>query len=355
MMHLRRALLCSALFSACADVDVAAEYRAPRADDGNGEEGEGEEGEGEEGEGEEGEGGEGEGEGVVDVDCAAGLVAVDGDCRAVGPAALTARSEASVCAKWNSDYRWVTEWSDAGVVDQCSAGEVPQEALDNGLRRVNLYRWLVGVDAAALEPSLFEQQQACATLMAAYGQLTHFPSAEMPCYSSSAAAGAGSSNIAGGGGIAGSVDMYVSDFGAGNAASLGHRRWTIGPFMSVTQFGVRNGYSCMYSFGLGGGRDPGFVAYPPPGFVPASAAPGDFSFESATLGIGADAVVEVAVDDAAFAVVEHRVLQGNYGHYGTAIAWAPPAGAFLPGTRVRVRITPANSGPIEYTVMFAGC
>jgi hypothetical protein len=153
--------------------------------------------------------------------------------------------------------------------------------------------------------------------------------------------------------------MYVSDFGAHNANALGHRRWTIGPFMRVTQFGVKRGYSCMYSFGVGGGgTDPGFVAWPPPGHVPTAAAAGDFSFESARFAPTATSVVSIAVNDGAFEVVGHRVLQGNYGRYGTAIAFAPPGGvnaAWRAGTRVRVRITDTREGDVEYTVAFSGC
>ena len=317
------------------------------------------EGEGEAGPPEgEGEPGEGEGE-AQPQDCEAGFV-VDGSlCVPVGPLVLTRRSEAEVCARFEADYQWVEEWqATEGSTDVCDEGTVPQEALDNGLRRVNLYRWLAGVESAELAPELFPQQQACSTLMAAHGRLTHQPTSDMPCYSQAAASGAGSSNIASGGGIAGSVDMYMSDFGANNALALGHRRWTIGPFMSVTQFGMKRGFSCMYSFGVGGGSDPGFVAWPPPGVVPVQAAEGDFSYESSASAPTNDTTVQVAVDGGAFEVVPHRILQGGYGHYGTALAFAPPGGvrdAWVPGKTIRVRILATRSGDIEYTVQFTGC
>ena len=310
-----------------------------------------------EGEGE-GEPAEGEGEGEA-ANCEAGFVVDGARCIPAGPVALTRRSEAAICERFNADYQWVNEWEPtAGSSEQCDEGNVPQSALDNGLTRVNLYRFLAGVQPAALAPELFPQQQACSTMMAAYGQLTHQPTPDIPCYSAAAAAGAGSSNIAGGGGIAGSVDMYIADFGGNNALSLGHRRWTIGPFMSVTQFGIKNQYSCMYSFGVGGGDDPGFVAWPPPGFVPVQAALGDFSFESIDFSPTNETTVEVAVDDAAFQVVDHRILQGGYGQYGTAIAFAPPGGvqsAWTAGKTVRVRVNGTRGGVIQYTVKFTGC
>jgi hypothetical protein len=326
------------------------------------------EGEGE-GEGEgategEGEGTEGEGEGEGPQTCPAGdvvdaLPGQNGRCIPAGPPALTRRREAEVCERFNADYQYVDEWEPtAGSTDQCDEGNVPQAALDNGMTRVNLYRWLAGVEPARLEPELFAQQQACATMMAAYGRLTHQPTPDIPCYSDAARAGAGSSNIAGGGGIAQSVDMYIGDFGAGNALSLGHRRWTIGPFMSVTQFGVKNSYSCMYSFGVGGGSDPGYVAWPPPGFVPVAASEGDFSFESINFAPTNETTVELAVDDGPFQTVEHRVLQGGYGHYGTAIGFAPLTGVrdvWAPGKTVRVRIHATRGGDVEYTVKFTGC
>ncbi|MDP2345844.1 MAG: hypothetical protein Q8O67_33195 [Deltaproteobacteria bacterium] len=318
-----------------------------------------------EGEGEvpgEGEGevpGEGEGEDPGPDACDPGFVVDGARCIPLGPTALTRRGEAEVCERFNADYQWVDEWEPtAGSVDQCDEGNVPQDALDNGLRRVNLYRWLAGVEPAALAPELFPQQQACSTMMAAYGRLTHQPTPDIPCYSDNARAGAGSSNIAGGGGIAGSVDMYMQDFGAGNAQSLGHRRWTIGPFMSVTQFGVKNSFSCMYSFGIGGGSDPGFVAWPPAGIVPVQAPAGDFHFESNQFAPTNDTTVEVAVDAGAFATVEHRILVGNYGHYGTALAFAPTGGvrdAWVAGKTIRVRINGTRGGNVEYTTKFTGC
>ena len=317
------------------------------------------EGEGNEGEGEGSVGGEGEGEGEPPGSCEAGFVVDGSRCLPRGPLALTRRSANEVCARFATDYQVVDEWEPTpGSVDTCDEGTVPQAALDNAMTRVNLYRWLAGVEPGRLEPELFAQQQACSTMMAAYGRLTHQPTPDIPCYSDAARAGAGSSNIAGGGGMAGSVDMYVSDFGAGNAAALGHRRWTIGPFMSVTQFGIKSGFSCMYSFGVGGGSDPGYVAWPPPGFVPVQAPEGDFSFESVNFAPTNETTVQVAVDDAAFETVPHRILQGGYGHYGTALAFAPAAGvhdAWQPGKRVRVRIVGTRGGDVEYTVNFAGC
>lgn len=108
----------------------------------------------------------------------------------------------------------------------------------------------------------------------------------------------------------------------------------------------------------GDGSDPGFVAYPPPGFVPTAAALGDFSFESQQFAPTQESRVLVAIGDGEPVVVEHRFLQGNYGHYGTAIAFAPPGGvnaAWSGDTRVRVRITATRGGDVDYTVAFTSC
>ncbi|MDP2345729.1 MAG: hypothetical protein Q8O67_32600 [Deltaproteobacteria bacterium] len=294
--------------------------------------------------------------------CEAGFV-VDGaakglGCIPIGPLSLTGRSADEVCSRFAADQRSVDEGEGSFAGGACDAGAIPQAALDNGLRRVNLYRWLAGVDDAALAPGLFPQQQACATMMAAHGQLTHTPSPDVPCYSALASDGAGSSNISSQVGLGGSVDLYMSDFGDFNAVHLGHRRWTIGPRMSVTQFGVKDGYSCMYVFGYAGGADPGFVAWPPPGFVPVQAPPGDFSYESIRHAPTDGTTVEVAVDDGAFETVEHRLLQEGYGAYGTALAFAPPGGvvaAWVPGKTIRVRVVATADGDIEYTVKFSDC
>jgi hypothetical protein len=309
----------------------------------------------EEGDEGEGEGAEGEGEVVVDPpsSCPAGLHIDSDRCVANGLPIVTTRSEAAVCARFNSDYQWSdSEYEAVDSSDSCDIGRVPQAALDNAMTRTNLYRWLVGVDLTSLLPDLYPQQQACAATMAAIGFLSHQLGPDMACYTDDASYGAGSSNISQGAGLVGSVDNYVSDWG--NETTFGHRRWLVGPFMAGTQFGHKNGFSCMHTFSLGNGNDPGYVAYPPPGYVPTGMAQGAYSFESANLAPTATTEVFITINDGAEQAVNAWGLDGGYGHYGSAIAFDVAEG-WTAGNRVRVRITNTSGGEVNYTVLPTAC
>jgi hypothetical protein len=318
------------------------------------------EGEGEAQEGE-GDGNEGEGEGIVDdgnqgpapTSCAAGLYVSGGVCIADGLTPLTIRSQSAVCARFQSDYQWSdVEYESVDDSNNCDIGLVPQAALDNAMTRTNLYRWLSGVDETSLIPELYTQQQACAATMSAIGYLSHQLSPDMACYTDEASYGAGSSNISQGAGLVGSVDNYVSDWG--NETTFGHRRWLIGPYMSGTQFGHKNGFSCMHTFSVGGGTDPGYVAYPPPGYTPTGMAQGAYTFESSTYAPTQSTEVYITINDGVEQLVTSWGLDGWYGHYGSAIAFDVTDG-WTAGNRVRVRITNTTAGDVRYTVLPVGC
>lgn len=275
----------------------------------------------------------------------------------LAPPVFASRTKAEVCDRFRADF--ITVWPKweptPGSDDPCDPGTVPDEAHENGIRRTNLYRWLAGLPPVTSADELREQEQACAVVLAALGYLTHHPSSDAPCYSDAAAAGAGSSNLAVGAGLAGSVDLYIADHGV---ASLGHRRWVLNPSMQKTAFGAKNGFSCMYAFSWGGGgTDLAYVAWPPPGYVPLEAARGRFSLTLLTLGVTEETRVFIAIDDGSFEEVSFDVLPYGYGQ-GTTLAFDPPA----PGTSlfsderdVRVRITGTPQGDFEHTTLFVGC
>jgi hypothetical protein len=282
----------------------------------------------------------------------------DGGCRPEGPAVLTSRSESEICARWSADYVSAgSEWEPTpDSSDACDPGTVPEAAMANTFVRLNLYRWLAGVPEVEEIVSLREQEQMCAVQMAAIGTLTHSPTSDMPCYSSAGASGAGSSNISQGSGLVGSIDAYVWD--GGNENTFGHRRWVLGPYMSGSAFGHKSSFSCMYTFGVGGGVDPGYVAYPPPGYVPAEAAQGLFTFESVQYAPTASTRVLVAVNDGAPAEVESSLPVGGYGQYGPAIAFMAYNDVWTmwaAGTKLRITIEDTQGGDVSYTVVFTGC
>ena len=271
---------------------------------------------------------------------------------------LEDRTEDQVCDHWREQHLDVAvEWvAGPNPEDRCDLGSVPGDAQQNGIRRTNLYRWLVGLGPVRLDPARIPVQQACAVVQAAMGRLDHNPPPDAPCYTPEAAQGAGSSNLALGAGLADSVDLYVGDVGV---ASLGHRRWVLNPSAQVTAFGFKPRGGCMYSFSMGGPVDVDFVAWPPPGPVPAAAGRGPFHVSLYGVRPADDFSVLVGLDRAEPAVVEARSLQIGFGGQVPAYEFEPPGGfaaAWVAGRRVRVVLRGLRDHPdIDYVTRFVDC
>ena len=102
-----------------------------------------------------------------------------------------------------------------------------QEVITEGMRILNLYRWLSGLAPAQADPSLGPALQQCALMESLNGPpLNHSPPTTWTCYTADGAGAAGTSNLAMGGDghiPGGSVRLYVNEAGYG----LGHRRWCL--------------------------------------------------------------------------------------------------------------------------------
>jgi hypothetical protein len=327
----------------------------------DGGEGEGE-GEGDEGEGD-GDEGEGEGEGEGDAGEGEGEGEGEGDPPPPPDTPLELRTDAEVCGTWNAFAFFQGDlWTPVGDgSDMCDIGTLADGAQQAGVDRVNLYRWLAGLPPIALEPSLIAQEQACAAMMAAIGHLDHFPQPDAPCYTDAAGAGAGSSNLAQGADPTYSVDLFVDDSSVG---SLGHRRWVLNPSMSVTAFGFKQSFTCMYSFSQGGTANPTFVSWPPAGPVPVDAADGVFSFGTSAYGTTPDTKVEIDVDGAGFVEVPFQDLGWGYGSLATTLSFRPPNlqpwDVSQPGRTITVRISGLQSQSsmtetVTYTTRYVSC
>lgn len=296
--------------------------------------------------------------GACPTSCTPGFELAGDACVPLGEEALTLRGEADVCAHFASEHVDVgPEWAaNDNDTSPCAPGQVPEAAQQNGIRRVNLYRWLVGLAPVTEATALLDNQQACAVLMHDLGTITHNPPSDATCYSAAGAGAAGSSNLAYGAGLADSVDLYVADNGV---ASLGHRRWVLNPRMGETAFGFIPNYSCMYSFSQNGaGTTLPYVSWPPAGYVPLDAARGRYSLTLFADGFTNDTQVEVAIDEGAFASVPFDRLPFGYGD-GSVISFQPPsagANVFQDGRIVRVRVTGTQQGSTyEWTTVYTDC
>lgn len=238
------------------------------------------------------------------------------------------RTPTDVCARWLADYpetagvRWQEE-----PPDKCSPGQLDPAFVMDAVRRVSLYRWLVGLPAVTTSPGYAELTQACATVLDAENAgATNDIADTFACYSADAAAGAsGSSVLRGAPSPAAAVDTFVEDAAA---ASLGNRRWIFGPQMGATGFGFRGNYTCMYAIDVEASTNPQYIAYPF-GVFPTAALRGRWMWASGRL-FTSDATTVTVLDASGAAVPVSNLtrLAGNV--VPAALAW-DVAGPLAPG------------------------
>lgn len=159
-----------------------------------------------------------------------------------------------------------------GSVAGCQPGTVSMGFLEWMMTRINFARAMAGLPGSTtLDVGLSApQQQATSLLMYANGTITHSPSPGMTCYSSAAAAGAGSSNLAYGSMDA--VSLYMDDLGNPDA---GHRRWILDSKKNTFAIGQVGTYNAMYVFDMSATRQvPNGIPWPPRGYVPLDLMPG---------------------------------------------------------------------------------
>jgi hypothetical protein len=166
-----------------------------------------------------------------------------------------------------------------GSQGSCSPGSTSPEFQAAVLRRINWFRSMAGVPGdVVFSEETNRRAQAAALIMSANRRLSHSPPPDWACYSADGAAGAGTANLFLGLYGWNAISGYMRDPGSGNSA-VGHRRWILYPRTRVMGTGDvpdGNGYSgsnALVVFGsqMWGERPAtrdGFVAWPPPGFVP---------------------------------------------------------------------------------------
>jgi uncharacterized protein YkwD len=267
------------------------------------------------------------------------------------------RSEREVCDAWAEGHRRRAAASWTAGPSQCDPGRLPSEAIDDTLRRVNLFRWLAGLPAVVEDPDQSEDDQACAIMEATNGQLNHTPPASWACYSEDGARGAATSNLAlGSGSAADAVDLFIED---SLTPSLGHRRWVLnGPLDGIgigyASPGGGFGATCLGVFSMGGRSFPTWSALPNPGPAPRFLASGTWSFHSNHFGLSrAEVSVVRASDGAALTVaVDHPQL----GYGPNTVSFSPSGWAPQTGETYRVTISGIDgSAPITYEVTIARC
>lgn len=176
------------------------------------------------------------------------------------------------------------DWT--GDVVAGDPGDTSADYKDAVLRAVSFYRAMSGVPGVTLDAQFSRKAQRAALMMSANRRLSHNPSSSWLHFSSEGAEAAARSNICYQYGssifVPGCIDRYIEDEGTSNY-DVGHRRWILYP--QTTRMGTGDvertqSGATVYPYAnalwvLDGNygktrpatRD-GFVAWPPPGYVP---------------------------------------------------------------------------------------
>ena len=177
---------------------------------------------------------------------------------------------AAFCATWNGSRGFTEEGTWTGSVNTCDPGDVESPGRPNTLEQLNLMRWLAGLPEVSDDALRNTSAQECALIQQANDALSHFPAEDWPngdCIDLDAGVeSARQSNIASTRSVF-SVDLYMVDFGAGNAPSMGHRRWLLSNSLGPVGIGSADSFSCIEVIGGQGNAGAEWTAWPPPGLV----------------------------------------------------------------------------------------
>ncbi len=266
---------------------------------------------------------------------------------------------ASVCAVWRYERALHEDGAWSGDATSCSAGDNPQSRAA-ALQQINLMRWLARMPADVVTASDRDQAaQQCALMMQAQGSLSHTPSDAWACHNEAGAAAATESVLASAPAGA-AIDLFLID--DGNETTLGHRRWLLSNELRVAGIGSTEQYACVWVTDGDGQLARDWIAWPPPGDVPAGVmTPSpytDRSLDDTGWTVQSDTLdldgAEVRVwEDGVARTVRTWTLAENYGSR-SAIAFAPVGWRAQAGRDYAVNV----SGPgvdIRYEVRLKDC
>lgn len=274
------------------------------------------------------------------------------------------RTEQTVCEEWKRAHADVSKDPFTPGADRCAPGTLDPAGIADTVERVNLFRWLVGLDPVVDDARLNAVSQRCAVLTAwnppRAGYNPHFPTPEADCYDDEGAAGAGQSNLAWGSGHpAAAIDQFMED--RGSEDTLGHRRWILYPPLGPIGVGYyanqatayRNA-ECLHVFRHeGGGKRPDWYALPPPGPSPLAISRWPWSFHAATLKPSAVTVTMRKAGTDEPLAIDVTPLPNGYGD--PAVSWTPRDWIPFPGETYVVTVTGFQSTPLSWEVTPVDC
>ena len=162
-----------------------------------------------------------------------------------------------------------------GSVVECEPGVIPDDILLRARNRVNYFRVACGLAPIAFKAVDNQMAQAAALMMAANKELNHAPPENWDCYSRAGAIGAEHSNLGFQNflnyGHNAFITGFMRDWGARNYY-VGHRRWILYTRSLYGGYGSTGVSAALF---VVDSLQPTtsstkFIAYPPPGYFPAS-------------------------------------------------------------------------------------
>lgn len=284
--------------------------------------------------------------------CDEGFVEMGGACVALPPGDPAGRTQAEVCDAWRTGH--VENASPAWTAGPttCDPGTMAPAAIDDTLRRVNMFRWLAGLGPVPHDASRHQELMECAHMMSVNGMLSHSPPSGWTCYTSGGAAAAGRSNIALGYPTPGAaIDGYMAD---SRTPSLGHRRWILSGRLGNVEIGFAGRGQCLGVFGSGGSTDRQWTAYPNQGYAPIQTASYTWSFHVNSITLSRDATAEVVrVSDGATLPVDSYYIEGL--GPPVSLGFTPNGWRAAAGETYRVTIRGTSAGDVTYEVHVVSC
>ena len=162
-------------------------------------------------------------------------------------------------------------------------GALDSTYLNDGLHRLNFYRWLAGLESVTLSDHLNVQAQYGAVVLAANDSLTHTPKKPSGMTESFYRMGANAcagSNISMRFGydigtlLQSALQAHMDELSASNRTDLGHRRWLLNPALGKVGFGLatsatnRQYITVPISDDTGTGATPEAILWPAAGAFP---------------------------------------------------------------------------------------
>lgn len=257
-------------------------------------------------------------------------------------------------------------WKEGHVLDEphpwipgltlCESGATTEGAIQDAIRRINMFRKLAGLPPVTEDPEYRDMVQACAVLMNANQMIDHYPSMDWTCWTNLGAEGAETSNLAIGiDHPADAQNAYMWDIGV---EDVGHRRWLLGFQLGKVAIGFAGNCNCTRVLDMTGKTGRTWSAYPPAGPVPIDMIRSpwglaEWSFHTADSIEGAGVALYRLPDEEPIPIAPTLYDTHPLSPFPAAAVWRSPR--IEPGDSFRVVVTLPGKDPVDYVVEFVDC